>query len=351
MGESKMKISASIEIIWQLAGQETIAGEFKEIEPEHLFMALLKFADLPVQEVDNIAPASEAAKQLAVEVGRVREELANRAIDSTKIRRSLRAQMGKGGNPYEGGQIHRSPASRALFDAATKWADDAGVETLTAEHLLAAIFASPTAAIVQILGEKIKPMMPKTSKTPLLDEYGQDLTHLAAIGKLKESSARRVEAKVLGQALSRTNCRCVFLITDSDDAALSVVAATSFLIVSKNCPPLIKGNRIVDITAIKSVPGSLEKHMSQLEQIMAEAAAEKKVILFVPPIEILEDSSKINIWLNLLRATLDKGLVQGICRAGPQAYRKWIEKDSSLRRLAEFIWIRAEEKGGIPTEI
>jgi ATP-dependent Clp protease ATP-binding subunit ClpA len=346
-----MKISASIEIIWQLAGQETIAGEFKEIEPEHLFMALLKFADLPVKEVNNIAPASEAAKQLAVEVGRVREELANRAIDSTKIRRSLRAQMGKGGNPYEGGQIHRSPASRALFDAATKWADDAGVETLTAEHLFAAIFASPTAAIVQLLGDKSRPKMPKTSKTPLLDEHGRDLTHLAAIGKLKESPARRAEAKVLVQALSRTTCRCVFLITDSDDAAFSVVAATSFLIVSKNCPSMIKGNRIVDITAMKSVPGSLERHMSQLEQIMAEAAAEKKVILFVPPIEIIEASSRVNHWLNLLKAKLEKGLVQCICRVSLQAYKDWIEKDAGLKRLAESIWIHDEKKGGIPTEI
>ena len=346
-----MKISASIEIIWQLAGQETIAGEFKEIEPEHLFMALLKFADLPVKEVNNIAPASEAAKQLAAEVGRVREELANRSIDSTKFRRSLRAQMGKGNNPYDGEGIHRSQASRALFDAAARLADDAGVETLTAEHLLAAILASPTAAIVQLLGEKIKPMMPKTSKTPLLDEYGRDLTHLAAIGKRQDSSARRVEAKVLIQALTRTNCLCVFLITDGDDAALSVVSAASLLIVSKNCPSMIKGNRIFDITGMKSVPGSLERPMSQLERIMAEATAEKKVILFVPPIEVLEDSSKINIWLNLLKAALDKGLVQCICRVGPQAYRKWIEKDSSLRRLAEFIWIRAEEKGGIPTEI
>ena len=107
-----MKVSASIELVVQLAGQEAIAGRHKEIEPEHVCLALLKLAELPVEEADKIAPGSSAARELAAEVGAVREELQVRGVDTTEIRRRLRRTLGRGRNAYEGGPMHRSPAGR-----------------------------------------------------------------------------------------------------------------------------------------------------------------------------------------------------------------------------------------------
>ena len=62
-----MKVSASVEMVMQLAGQEAIAAEFKEIEPEHLLAALLKFSELPTEEMDKIAPGSTAHTWMATQ--------------------------------------------------------------------------------------------------------------------------------------------------------------------------------------------------------------------------------------------------------------------------------------------
>lgn len=109
-----MKVSASIELSWQLAGREAIAGEFGQIEPEHFFAAVLKLAELPVEDVGNFAPGANVARELAAEVNTIRQELESRSIDSIRVRRALRARLGKGGAPYDGGENHRSQASKDL---------------------------------------------------------------------------------------------------------------------------------------------------------------------------------------------------------------------------------------------
>ena len=98
-----MKASVSIELLWQLAAQEAIVGEFAEIEPEHFFAAMLKFAELPVEELGHLVRGGRVPRELATEVDSVREELDSREIDSTRVRRELRARLGKGGNPYHWG--------------------------------------------------------------------------------------------------------------------------------------------------------------------------------------------------------------------------------------------------------
>ena len=86
-----MKVSASIELIWNLAARESIAGCFPEIGAEHFLQALLKFAELPVEDLDKVAAGPDAARLLAGEVQNVRAELAGRKIESTECRRRLRA--------------------------------------------------------------------------------------------------------------------------------------------------------------------------------------------------------------------------------------------------------------------
>ena len=103
-----MRVSASVELVWQLAAREAVAGEFGEIEPEHFMMALLKFAELPVEQVENIAAGAEAAKDLALEVGTVRERLESLSVETTKARRKLRGRVGRGKSPYEGGVVRFS---------------------------------------------------------------------------------------------------------------------------------------------------------------------------------------------------------------------------------------------------
>lgn len=107
-----MKISTSIELVIQLASYEAMAGQFGEIEPEHLLAAILEFSELPVNKMDQLAPGAVSVKQLTAEIDAVKKELAARSIDSIQIRRKLRAQKGRGVGAPPGGQMHRSQESR-----------------------------------------------------------------------------------------------------------------------------------------------------------------------------------------------------------------------------------------------
>ncbi|MHC4789229.1 MAG: hypothetical protein ACYS8K_08535, partial [Planctomycetota bacterium] len=231
-----MKVSAAVDLVWQLAGQQAIAGEFKEIGPEHFLMALLKLAELPVEDVDRIAPGAQAARDLAAEVRVVSQELARRGIDSTRVRRELRARLGRGGSAHDGGAMHRAPASRRLFERAAGAADAAGSETTMTRHLLDAILESPTDLMVQILGESAGPRA-AVPETPLLAEHGRDMARLAGEGKLPATAGREAESKALLGALSRADRGAVLLVSESDEAVRETVCAVARVIGADAPPP------------------------------------------------------------------------------------------------------------------
>src|SRR6266480_5479672 len=139
-----MRVSISIEWVMQRAQQEAAAGEFSEITPEHLLAALLKFSEISGTEVQQIASAPLAARQLALEANALRQELEGRSIDSKRVRQELRSHLGHGGQAHDGGYLHRSPASRQVFEHAARMAEDEGSDVLLAAHLLNSLLASPT---------------------------------------------------------------------------------------------------------------------------------------------------------------------------------------------------------------
>jgi len=57
-----MKYATSIALVWKLAEGEAASADFDRIGPEHFFMALLKFSELPVENADDIGLNAEAAR-------------------------------------------------------------------------------------------------------------------------------------------------------------------------------------------------------------------------------------------------------------------------------------------------
>jgi ATP-dependent Clp protease ATP-binding subunit ClpA len=346
-----MKISMSTELVWQIAAREAAAGEFKEIEPEHFLLALLKFSELPVEEVGKIAAGTEAAGELTAELNATRETLINRSIESKPFRRQLRTLLGKGGYPYDSGKMHRSKISRELFNTAARLATDVGKDVLTTEHLLEAIFVSPPSAIVRVLGDDLGQSEIRPSKTPLLDEYGRDLTKEAVTGELPVVSGRKAESNALIRALTQVDPRCVFLISNNDADARSVVLAAAGVIGAEGTPSNIKSKRIVDVTGVKSASGYEPEIIDRLERIFAESANETSVILYLPAIEDTKGTISDSDWLKRLKLMLGKEAVQCICRLAPAVHQKWIVKDSEWRRLAEAMWVYEEARREVPAEI
>jgi ATP-dependent Clp protease ATP-binding subunit ClpC len=315
-------------------------------------MALLKFSELPVEEVNKIAPGSEAARDLAVEVHAIREELTGRSVDSTRARRRLREQLGKGDGPPEDRQMHRSPASRELFDAAAKLADDSSSEVFAARHLLQAMLASPTPAMAHVLAEApASPAKPaEHAKTPLLDKHGRDLTRLAASGQLPRPSGRDVECRSLAQVLAQPNCRGVWLVTDGQEVAESVVAGLAYLAIGSSGGDL-KGKRIIDLTGIALKGGQAKEGIQLLEQFLAEVAAMAEAILFVPPVESQGSGRSAATWTELLKTAVPKGKFRFLCRVSPATYQERLAKDPQWKRLAKAMWIRGERTDVLPDEL
>ncbi|NUQ66364.1 MAG: hypothetical protein HUU20_28205 [Pirellulales bacterium] len=346
-----MKASVSIELLWQMAAQEAIAGESAEIEPEHFFAATLKFAELPVAELGNLAPGAQVPKELAAEVDTVREQLQGRAIDSTRARRDLRARLRKGGSPHDGGQKHRSKTCREMFDAAAKIADDAGSEALAVEHVLAALLASPTEAMRAVLGDALAAKAPKRSEMPLLDQFGQDLVRLAADGKLAAVLERQAESNNLLRLLADPKRSSVVLVTNSDHNARSVVATAAQAIASSEAPARMKGRRIVDASAAKPSGSKLAEVLERLGKLLGEAASAEEVVLLVPAIEAPANPNERSPWADLLKKSIDGGSVQCICRANVTAYERWIKKDHVWKKHAQVMWIEDRAAGEIPWEL
>ncbi|MFW6119009.1 MAG: Clp protease N-terminal domain-containing protein [Planctomycetota bacterium] len=345
-----MKTSASIELIWNLAAREAIAAQSQEIEPEHFFEALMKFAELPVEEVRNLSPGAEVARELASEVEAVRQELASRSIDSTQARRGLRARLGTGEAQYDGGQMHRSQASRELFDAAARLADDLAGEALLANHFLLVLLESPTETISEVLGAA-GTGMPKPSDTPLLDDHGQDLTKMAAEGMLLGVEGRDAECKALCQALARKDTRSVLLIGDSDDAAKAVVMTLLNAVARRETPAVLRRRRFVDVSELDPYGPDGTEAVKGLEQLLAEAACADELVLLIPPLEAAREGEPGRQWIDQLSEVLAKRCPQCICRVAPDAFESHVKPDPKIQRAVRLMWIQAESASEIPWEL
>jgi ATP-dependent Clp protease ATP-binding subunit ClpC len=341
-----MKVSLSVDLTLQLAGQEAIAGEFKEIQPEHLLMGVLKLAELPLDDLEKMAPGAEATRDMITQVKAVQHDLSRRDVDSTRARRELRARLGKGGAPFDGGRLHRSQASREFFVAAAKLASDTGGDALAATHLLTALLFAPTVVIQAVLGKAVGQTPAKRSSTPLLDEHGQDLTALAAAGRLPCPSALQAESKAILQALAEKSRRSVLLVANTGDIASQAVVAAAHAVAKGECPASMKGRRIVDLTSQKADRDSADE---LLDKLVAEAETAPEVILVLPLAPA--DAAAGSAWTKRLHAILAKGTIQCLCQIEPRTFDRLVRQDRTWKRAAEVIRLHGQPAKGIPWEL
>lgn len=225
---------------------------------------------------------------------------------------------------------------------------------LAARHILAAILAAPSPAIDQVLGEGKRiagRRVPKSPNTPLLNEFGQDLTRLAAEGKLSPAQSRQAECKAVLRTLERKDRRGVLLLSDNDGSTRSVIETVAQALSGGKQPAGLKGKRLIDVTAVVSQGGRADESAERLRGIVVEAAATKDVILVWPAIETQPGSADLGDVGELLKGGLMKGGLQCICRIEPAVYRRWVEKDTGWRKLVDVISISETPAGGIPNEL
>ena len=105
-----MKYSPSIEVVMSLAANEAVAGMFREIEIEHLVMGILKYSEMDLEVLRNVVNLGPTLDLIQEELAELRDILAGRGLNPTKLRRDLRQVRGVGGRPAAPGSImHRTP--------------------------------------------------------------------------------------------------------------------------------------------------------------------------------------------------------------------------------------------------
>ncbi len=346
-----MKISASIELVMQFATYEAIAGQFREVEPEHLLMGILKLVELPVEEAEKLAPGVAAVKQVIQEINAIRGQLTDKAIESTKIRRELRAKIGQGTSPFSGGKVHRSAASRKLFDDAARLADDRGSDAIGAQHLFEALLSSPTQLIIQVCGDLVGVKEGTLGNTPLLDEYGKNLVKLASEGKLPQVAGWNAQCKVLIDTLKQSDKCCVLLVSDKDTVVQSVVFAAVHTLTKNPTDIWLKKVRIFDLANLVICSVWNSETAEIFTRLFNEAASLEKVILFVPVIIHSSSSKSTSNWPDFLQKTLSKYSFKCICRLDPASYKQLVKNDLLWKRNADLIWIHDQIQNEVPEEL
>ena len=344
-----MKMSTSMELLWQLACREAIAGRFAAIEPEHFCMALTKFAELPEDQLERLDDnVGQAGKGLAQDAKAVREELAQLGVDGTQGRRKLRATLGKGTTAYAGGEMHRSEKSRVLFDEVARLADKSADDVLTPCHLLAALVSEPTPAIRDafLLGAQVSPA---ASRSPeLLSAWGSDLTDLAAKGGLVDTKARVAESRAFLNVLQSPARKPVFLVSEAGDPITELMASISCAVVKQPASARVKRLQVIDLTRKQQpvLPACPEGQLHQ--RLFAEVAELENLVLRIPDIQDLPQGGEI---LALLKTCPAASRVSWVCRVGDEVYRRHIQKDSHWRRAAIAIVIEQKAGPELPSEL
>ena len=184
----------------------------------------------------------------------------------------------------------------------------------------------------------------KTSETPVLDNFGIDLTKAAEDGKLDPIVGREIEIERLAQILSRRKKNNPILIGEPGVGKSAIAEGLSLRIVQRKVSRVLFDKRVVTLDLASIVAGT--KYRGQFEErmkaILNELAKNNNVILFIDEIHTIVGAGGATGSLdaaNMLKPALARGEIQCIGATTLDEYRQHIEKDGALERRFQKVII------------
>ena len=175
------------------------------------------------------------------------------------------------------------------------------------------------------------------SKTPVLDNFGRDITRLAEEGKLDPIIGREVEIERVSQILSRRKKNNPILIGEPGVGKTAIIEGLALRILKKKVSRTLFNKRIVMLDLAALVAGT--KYRGQFEErikaIMNELEKTRDVILFIDEIHTIVGAGGATGSLdasNIFKPALARGELQCIGASTLDEYRQYIEKDGALDR-------------------
>ncbi len=194
--------------------------------------------------------------------------------------------------------------------------------------------------------EKGKRFQSKKKATPFLDEFGEDLTKLAAEGKLDPIMGRDKEIYRICQILARRKKNNPIILGDPGVGKTAVVEAIAQRIISKKVARVLLNKRLISLNMTTIVAGT--KYRGEFEERMKNIVEELKmaddVIVFIDELHTIVGAGGVSGALdasNILKPALARGQVQCIGATTLDEYRESIEDDGALTRRFQEVFISA----------
>src|SRR5271167_4083963 len=319
-------------------------------------------------------------------LGLLREEegLAARVLESLEITvERVRGQVVRivgSGEEVTSGQIPFTPRAKKVLELALREALSLGHNYIGTEHILLGLVRENEGVAARILldfdadSEKIRNEVIRMLSGPggrrqgqsagagagagtgasgegkksskLLDQFGRNLTKLAAEGKLDPCVGRETEIERIMQILSRRTKNNPVLIGEPGVGKTAVVEGLAQRITNSDVPELLKNKQIYTLDLAALVAGSKYRgeFEERLKKVMKEITQRGDIILFIDELHNLVGAGAAEGAIDaasILKPALARGELQTIGATTLDEYRKYLERDSALER--RFQQIRVEE--------
>src|SRR5207248_427874 len=318
-------------------------------------------------------------------LGLLREEegLAARVLESLDITvERVRAQVVRivgSGEEVTSGQIPFTPRAKKVLELALREALSLGHNYIGTEHILLGLVRENEGVAARILldfdadSEKIRNEVIRMLSGPggrrqgssggagaaagagpgegkksskLLDQFGRNLTKLAAEGKLDPCVGRETEIERIMQILSRRTKNNPVLVGEPGVGKTAVVEGLAQRITSSDVPELLKNKQIYTLDLAALVAGSKYRgeFEERLKKVMKEITQRGDIILFIDELHNLVGAGAAEGAIDaasILKPALARGELQTIGATTLDEYRKYLERDAALER--RFQQIRVDE--------
>jgi len=184
------------------------------------------------------------------------------------------------------------------------------------------------------------------SRTPVLDNFGRDLTRMAEDDKLDPIVGREKEIERVAQILSRRKKNNPILIGEPGVGKTAIAEGLAVRIIQKKVSRVLFGKRVVTLDLASLVAGT--KYRGQFEErmkaVMNEIEKSPDVILFIDELHTIVGAGGASGSLdasNMFKPALARGEIQCIGATTLDEYRQYIEKDGALARRFQVVMVDA----------
>jgi ATP-dependent Clp protease ATP-binding subunit ClpC len=297
--------------------------------------------------------------------------LNNLGVTIEDARATVEKIIGRGSR-YVNGEIPFTPKAKRIFEQSFKEARQLGHNHIGTEHLLLAITQDKEGvaakvledldidlgelrnAVIRALGEVAAASTPRTQgpgfmgsaegKKASLEEFGTNLTKLAAQGKLDPVVGRVKEIERVIQILGRRTKNNPVLLGEPGVGKTAIAEGLAQRIVDKNVPDLLEDKQVITLDMGSLIAGTRYRgdFEERIKQIMEEVRQSGNIILVIDELHTLVGAGSIEGGLdaaNILKPALARGEMQCLGATTLDEYRKHIERDAALERRFQPVMV------------